>query len=190
MFIFIYLFTLVKAKGTWQRFVTPTLSWRDRYLLVCHYKQSDPWLIKDDWLLQLKSEQKLVDPGVSPHTAVYKEAKVQKHKYVEWTSYPQVGALVSPNLHPASAQRRRTHCEPADRVRRLLKETRRIHAETQIVQTAHRSSLIREHPLWADAANTARLCSVRSWAFSSCTNNLLPHLSVDTLHQCHSKKPS
>lgn len=123
-------------------------------------------------------------------TTYSKEAKVQKHKYVEWTSYPQVGALVSPNLHPASAQRRRTHCEPADTVRRLLKETRRIHAETQIVQTAHRSSLIREHPLWADAANTARLCSVRSRAFSSCTNNLLPHLSVDTLHQCHSKKPS
>lgn len=29
-------------------------------------------------------------------------------------SYPLVGALASPGLHPASAQRRRTHCGPAD----------------------------------------------------------------------------
>lgn len=45
---------------------------------------------------------------------MFKEVKIKKQCSVKWRSYPQVGALVSPDLRPASVQRRTRHCEPAE----------------------------------------------------------------------------
>lgn len=82
-------------------------------------------------------------------------------------SYPLVGASVSPDLHPASAQRRRTRCEPAERVNMNIKhvlscmykltahtapdKTLQIHSEVGNYtprNSTHSSSLIREHRHW------------------------------------------
>lgn len=49
-------------------------------------------------------------------------------------SYPLVGALVSPDPRPASAQRRRTHCGPTESTKRLLGHNKALQETCSLLQ--------------------------------------------------------
>lgn len=118
-------------------------------------------------------------------------------------SYPLVGALVSPDPHPASAQRRRTHCGPTESTKRLLGHNKALQETCSLLQAFSHTDTQTQTPHTATcwlkqqqqqlrfvllkptkttgcyqlpvSASSPPSCAVRPKVFSSCANTVHPN---------------